>query len=83
MSESVEAPQWSGWASGDTALYLAPLDNFPERIGLWLQVESATYLLAVFQDPRWAGVAQDWIDRAFGSIAEANRLLAEELTASR
>lgn len=83
MPTSEDSPRWAGWANADTALYLAPLEHQPERIGLWLQVEAAVYLLAVFEDARWAQIAQDWLEAAFGDVATANRLLVEQLGAVR
>lgn len=69
--------QWHGWAHGENALYLAPIDE--ERIGLYLQVGRETELAGVLMDPAMAQLVMDFMDASLGATAAANAELLRRL----
>lgn len=67
-----------GWAHGENALYLAPLDD-EGRIGLYMQVARESELAGVFIDAAMAQVVMDFLDGALTATAQANSELLRRL----
>lgn len=70
--------KWSGWALGDTALYLLP-ESGEEKIGLYLQMRDQTALVAIFTNAEMAQFTQEWLESAITNVGLANSDLTAQL----
>lgn len=78
MTQADEAGNWHGWASEDSALFIAPRAD-EEHVGLYIQQGRVTELAAVFVDPAMAQLVMDWLDASLAATAEANNELVTRL----
>lgn len=74
-----EAGQWHGWASGENAMFISPMGEGEDHVGLYMQQGRSTELAAVFVDPAMAQLVMDWLDESLTETAEANSQLTRML----
>lgn len=72
-----DAAEWHGWSHENRALFISPLND--EQIGLFLQLDRDTQLVAVFVDPAVAMIVMDFMDGSLKATGEANSVLLARL----
>ncbi len=67
--------EYHGWSVGDKAVFISPLSDDDDRLGLWVQDGMQVEVMALFADPDAALTTQALLDTMLMSTAEANRRL--------